>query len=61
MIQFDDHFFQMGWFNHHLLVVGDTLLKKKHILNPKMGCLGRCISFSIPKYFQVLNVSFQGR
>ena len=29
MIQFDDHIFQMGWFNHHLVVVGDTLLKIK--------------------------------
>ena len=53
MIQCDDHIFQMGWFNHHLVVVGDTLLKKKTFWTQKMGCSGRCISFSIREYFQV--------
>ena len=27
MIQFDEHIFQMGWFNHHLVVV---LVPTKH-------------------------------
>ena len=43
MIQFDEHIFQMGWFNHHLPETNSSPLKKRP--GPKMKVVSQPSSF----------------
>ena len=31
MIQFDEHMFQMGWFNHQLVIQGISFTRSNHL------------------------------
>ncbi len=45
-IQFDEHIFQMGWFNHQLVLLEDVGTKIEYRLQEKGGKRGSCF----PKY-----------